>query len=67
MMNSREIYKMKSWKIWFRRYNAEGQCIGGGILHREYKYKSSASRYAKRHFSNNPLFIWTVSIENPLT
>lgn len=58
------------WKIWFEQYR-NNECIGAGLLVREYKYEKNAIRYAKKRFDTlnhgDITFKWYVSKTNPWT
>ena len=55
---------MKTWKVWFKWFDEDGNQIGAGVYRYEYKYKGNAVRAANRLF-NEPDCEWVVSQENP--
>ena len=57
---------MNKWRIWFKRFDKDGNCYAGGVAMEEYAHKSSAVRAAKKRFSTcSDEVEWIVSQENP--
>ena len=58
---------MNKWKIWFNCYDNNGNFVGSGVFFKAYKYKSSATRAAKRIYGNATDFKyqWGVGVTNP--
>lgn len=57
---------MDKWKIWFKRFNAQGRCYAGGVAIEEYIHKSSAVRAAKKRYGTDfTKCEWIVSQTNP--
>ena len=54
----------KRWKIWWKRYNEDGEHIGSGVHCTDYACKSSAVRAGRRMFDSNPDIVWEVSQDN---
>lgn len=56
----------KLWRIWFEKFNSNGEKTGAGVSCTGYKYKQNACRAAKRMYGNRPeKFKCVISIENP--
>lgn len=52
------------WKIWYHKFDTYGNIIEFGVHKFEYKYKSSATRKAKKLYDKNN-YEWIVSKTNP--
>lgn len=55
------------WKIYFNRYDLNGNFVGAGVHPQTYKHKSSAVRAAKRIYDNSTIskYQWGVGVTNP--
>lgn len=57
---------MNKWRIWFKRFDKDGNCYAGGVSMEEYTHKNSAVRAAKKRFGTcSDEVEWIVSQENP--
>lgn len=55
---------MNKWKIWFKKFDKNGECYAAGVSLEEYAHKRSGVRAAKKRFNSDSVE-WIVSQENP--
>lgn len=67
-MDDSKLIGTGKYKIWYEEYRND-ECIGAGVILKEYKYEKHAIRYAKKYFDNlnhnDITFKWYVSKTNP--